>query len=330
VGGAAHAAQEVPQGVQELAEVVSARPVGAYTHLVLRAPEAARRARPGQFVACGTGDSGMLLRRSLSLHAADPEAGTLEVVVAAAGPGTRLLAAKRPGDVVSTTAPLGRPFPLPAEVGRPGAPAVVIGGGYGAAPLPWLARELVATGSRVVGIVGAAGADRLLGTSAVDEATALDGPDGPADALVVTTDDGSLGAPGRVTDALPEVLLELSELSDLGDPWVYACGPMPMLRSVQTTTREVLGQRAQTWLAVEESMACGVGVCMTCVLPVVAVDDDGARRTRMLRACTAGPVFDGDALRWDAIGAAEHLRGGALVPDDAVGAPVATGSTGGH
>lgn len=315
-------AAEVPAGVQELAEVVSARPVGAYTHLVLRAPEAARRARPGQFVACGTGDSGMLLRRSLSLHAADPEAGTLEVVVAAAGPGTRLLAAKRPGDTVSTTAPLGRPFPLPADAGRAGAPAVVIGGGYGAAPLPWLVRELAATGSRVVGIVGAASADRLLGTSAVDEATALDGPDGPVDALVVTTDDGSLGAPGRVTDALPEVLLELAELTDAGEPWVYACGPMPMLRSVQTTTREVLGERARTWLAVEESMACGVGVCMTCVLPVVS-PDDGA--TRMLRACTAGPVFDGDALRWDAIGAAEHLRGGALVPDDAVGAPRAAG-----
>ncbi|MEH3077271.1 MAG: dihydroorotate dehydrogenase electron transfer subunit [Quadrisphaera sp.] len=307
-----------PAGVQEAAEVVSARPVGAYTHLVLRAPEAARRAQPGQFVACGTGDSGMLLRRSLSLHAADPEAGTLEVVVAAAGPGTRLLAAKRPGDVVSTTAPLGRPFPVPA----PGTPAVVIGGGYGAAPLPWLARVLTAGGSRVVGIVGAASADRLLGTSAVDDATALDGI---ADAVVVTTDDGSLGAPGRVTDALPEVLLELSEL---GEPAVYACGPMPMLRSVHTTTREVLGERAQTWLAVEESMACGVGVCMTCVLPVVDLDDDDTP-TRMLRACTAGPVFDGDALRWDAIGAAPHLRDGALVPDDAVGAPV-VGRAGGH
>ncbi|PWJ48015.1 dihydroorotate dehydrogenase electron transfer subunit [Quadrisphaera granulorum] len=304
-----------PAGVQEAAEVVSARPVGAYTHLVLHAPEAARRAQPGQFVACGVGDSGMLLRRSLSLHAADPVAGTLEVVVAAAGPGTRLLAAKRPGDVVPTTAPLGRPFPIP-EAGTPG---VVIGGGYGAAPLPWLARVLTAQGSRVVGIVGAASADRLLGTSAVDDATALDGI---ADALVVTTDDGSLGAPGRVTDALPEVLLELA---DLGDPWVYACGPMPMLRSVHTTTREVLGQGARTWLAVEESMACGVGVCMTCVLPVAQDDDDGVRRTRMLRACTAGPVFDGDALRWDAIGAAPHLRGGALVPDDAVGAPTAMG-----
>ncbi|TNM64672.1 dihydroorotate dehydrogenase electron transfer subunit [Streptomyces sp. NP160] len=302
-----------PAGVQEAAEVVSARPVGAYTHLVLRAPEAALRAQPGQFVACGVGDSGMLLRRSLSLHAADPEAGTLEVVVAAAGPGTRLLAAKRPGDVVPTTAPLGRPFPLPATSSP--TPAVVIGGGYGAAPLPWLARVLTAAGSRVVGVVGAASADRLLGTSAVDDATALDGI---ADAVVVTTDDGSLGAQGRVTDALPEVLLELAEL---GEPAVYACGPMPMLRSVQTTTREVLGDQARTWLAVEESMACGVGVCMTCVLPVAQDDDDGVRRTRMLRACTAGPVFDGDALRWDAIGAAAHLRGGALVPEDAVGAP---------
>ncbi len=302
---------EVPAGVQERAEVVSARPVGAYTHLVLRAPEAARRARPGQFVACGVGDSGMLLRRSLSLHAADPEAGTLEVVVAAAGPGTRLLAAARVGDVVATTAPLGRPFPLTEQTSAP-RPAVVIGGGYGAAPLPWLAREMVARGSRVVGIVGAASADRLLGTALVDQATALDGI---ADAVVVTTDDGSLGAPGRVTDALPEVLHELSEL---GEPSVYACGPMPMLRAVHETTRRELGERASTWLAVEESMACGVGVCMTCVLPVVDPSDG---LTRMLRACTAGPVFDGDALRWDAIGADPRLRGGAVVPSDAVGAP---------
>ena len=79
-----------------------------------------------------------------------------------------------------------------------------------------------------------------------------------------------------------------------------------MLRAVTevATTYGVLTQ-----VAVEESMACGIGICMTCVLPVVG--DDG--RTRMVRSCVEGPVFRGDRVRWDALG---------TVPPDAVGAPL--------
>ena len=99
---------------------------------------------------------------------------------------------------------------------------------------------------------------------------------------------------------------------------VYACGPMAMLRSV-TDIATAHGAVAQ--VAVEESMACGVGVCMTCVLPVTG--DDGL--TRMVRSCVEGPVFRGDRVRWDAFGS-----GYGVVPDDAVGAPVAmTVMTGG-
>jgi dihydroorotate dehydrogenase electron transfer subunit len=94
-----------------------------------------------------------------------------------------------------------------------------------------------------------------------------------------------------------------------GTEVVYACGPMPMLRAV-TTVAARLGVPAQC--AVEESMACGIGVCMTCVLPVVG--DDG--RTRMVRSCVEGPVFSGDRVRWDDVG---------TVPADTVGAPA-----GGH
>ena len=287
--------------VQDRAEVLATRPVGAYTHLVLHSPAAARAARPGHFVACGTGDSGMLLRRSFSLHRADAELGTLEVVVAAAGPGTALIAQLRRGQRLSVTAPLGRPFPLP----EPGTPAVLVGGGYGAAPLGWLATALRARGSRVDAVLGAATLDRLLGTTEVDARTALDDV---ADSVEVTTDDGSAGTRGRVTDVLPEVIDRATHLGG-GTPVVYACGPMPMLRAVHATTAAA---GARSWLAVEESMACGIGVCMTCVLPVRG--EDGL--TRMLRTCTEGPTFAGDALRWDAIGPR-----GARVPEDAVGAP---------
>ena len=76
---------------------------------------------------------------------------------------------------------------------------------------------------------------------------------------------------------------------------VYACGPMPMLAAVAEVAAE---HGAYSQCAVEESMACGIGVCMTCVLPVVG--DDGV--TRMLRSCIDGPVFRGDRVRWADVG----------------------------
>ena len=122
--------------------------------------------------------------------------------------------------------------------------------------------------------------------------------------MLVTTDDGSAGTRGRVTAVLPELLTP--------GTWVYACGPMAMLRAV---TEVSAAHGARAWCAVEESMACGVGVCMTCVLPVRW--DDGV--TRMTRTCVEGPTLDGAALRWDAIGAGPG--GGSAVPADCLGAP---------
>ena len=91
---------------------------------------------------------------------------------------------------------------------------------------------------------------------------------------------------------------------------VYACGPMPMLSAVADIAAE---RRAHSQCAVEEAMACGIGVCMTCVLPVVG--EDGV--TRMLRSCVEGPVFRGDRVRWRDVG---------TVPPDTLGAP----QEGGH
>jgi dihydroorotate dehydrogenase electron transfer subunit len=88
---------------------------------------------------------------------------------------------------------------------------------------------------------------------------------------------------------------------------------MPMLRAVTAVAAE---RRAQTWCAVEESMACGIGVCMTCVLPVRGADGV----TRMIRTCTEGPTLAGDAVRWDSVGTGPGERGSA-VPEDCLGAP---------
>lgn len=269
--------------VQRTVEVVGARPVDAYVELRLAAPEIAERAQPGQFIAFAVGGetSGLLLRRSIAISTVGD--GMVTVVVSAAGPGSTWLTQRRVGDSVDVVGPLGRPFPPPPA----GARALLVGGGYGAAALVGLAAQLKAAGHEVAAVAGAAAADRLC---SVQELTGL------ADTLAVTTDDGSSGRRGLVTLAVDELL------PDCGV--VYACGPMPMLRAVADAAT---AQGIPSYVAVEESMACGIGVCMTCVLPVVG--EDGL--TRLARSCTEGPVFGGDRVRFDDVG---------TLPWDVVGA----------
>jgi dihydroorotate dehydrogenase electron transfer subunit len=264
--------------VQVVAEVVGRRPVGAYTELTLAAEQVAERAEPGQFVAFAVGgpSSAMLLRRSLAIAGAGD--GRVSVVVGVAGPGSAWLADRRPGDVVDVVGPLGRPFPLPDA----GTPALLVGGGYGAAALTGLAARLRVGGSPVTAVCGAATAERLC---SVPELTAV------ADRVEVTTDDGSAGRAGLVTLAVDELLGQVGV--------VYACGPMPMLRAV---AERATAAGVPSYVAVEESMACGIGVCMTCVLPVVGADG----LTRFSRSCTEGPVFGGDRVRFADVGTLTH------------------------
>jgi dihydroorotate dehydrogenase electron transfer subunit len=259
--------------VQREVRVAARRPVGAYVELTLDAPEIAERAQPGQFVAFAVGGptSGLLLRRSIAIS--DATDGGVSVVVAAHGPGSTWLTGRQPGDLLDVVGPLGRPYPLP----DPGASALLVGGGYGAAALVGLATLLRSRGSAVTAVAGAATAERLC---SVDELAAL------ADVHVLT-DDGSAGRQGMVTLAVGELL----PAADV----VYACGPMPMLRAVAGAATAAA---VPSYVAVEEAMACGIGVCMTCVLPVVGADG----RSRFARSCTEGPVFGGDRVRFADVG----------------------------
>jgi dihydroorotate dehydrogenase electron transfer subunit len=286
-----------PSGVvQVTGTVVANTAVGAYRHLSIAAPGVAPLAEPGQFVALAVGGptSANLLRRCFSIHRVNAARGTVEVVVAAHGPGTTWLTGLRADDTVDVVAPLGRPFPVPADP----VACVLVGGGYGSAPLFWLAEVLRARGCHVEMVLGAASDDRLFG---VAEARRC------ADGVTVTTDDGSAGRRGWVSDVLGDVIDRTNAAL------VYGCGPMAMLKSV-TDVADAHGAVAQ--VAVEESMACGVGVCMTCVLPITG--DDGV--TKMVRSCVDGPVFRGDRVRWDAFG-----DGICRVPADTLGAPQAGG-----
>lgn len=278
--------------VQVLGDVLSVKRVGAYQSMTVIAPGIAELTRPGHFVAVQVGgpESSMLLRRAFAIYDVKDRGvygGTVEFVFAVHGKGTAWLSSRRPQDKLDVVGPLGKPFRLPTT----GVNAALVGGGYGSAPLLPLATALRERSCRVDMVLGAGSADRLFGLLEAKRMAA---------SIVVTTDDGSVGTPGRVSDVLPGVLDKCK--TDV----VYACGPMPMLRAVAAVCAD---RGIPCQVAVEESMACGIGVCMTCVLPVIG--DDG--RTRMARSCVEGPVFLADRVRWDDVG---------TVPPDTVGAPV--------
>lgn len=276
--------------LQLTSEVLSVKRVGAYQAMTVIAPGIAELTRPGHFLAVQVGGpaSSMLLRRALAIYDVKDRGvygGTVEFVFAVHGKGTAWLSSRRPQDKLDVVGPLGKPFRLPTMAVN----AALVGGGYGSAPLLPLATALRERGCRVDIVLGAGSADQLFGHLDAKRMAA---------SIAVTTDDGSMGKRGRVSDVLPGVL-EKNKTEV-----VYACGPMPMLRAVAAQCAE---RGIPCQVAVEESMACGIGVCMTCVLPVIG--DDG--RTRMVRSCVEGPVFLADRVRWDDVG---------TVPGDTVGA----------
>ena len=238
-------------------------------------------------MAVGGDDTSMLLRRAFSIHDVRPDhGGTVEFVFAVHGRGTEWLARCRARDVLDITGPLGRPFPVP----RDPVSCLLVGGGYGSAPLFALAGRLRERRCTVDFLIGAASGDRVFGALTARRTGRT---------ATITTEDGSLGVRGLVTDMLGQVIHEAR--TDV----IYACGPMPMLRQVTALAgRYDIPVQA----CVEEAMACGIGVCMTCVLPVTG--SDGI--TRMVRSCVDGPVFRGEQVRWDDVG---------TIPFDAFGAP---------
>jgi dihydroorotate dehydrogenase electron transfer subunit len=275
--------------VQVSGPVLTVRRVDAYHALTVVAPAIAAQFRPGQFltVAVGGPASAMLARRAFSIHDVHPDhGGTVEFIVEAGGPGTRWLAGRRSRDLLDLAGPLGRPFPLP----RDPVSCLLLGTGHHSAALFPLADRLRERGGQVDFMLGARSADRVFGALRARRT---------ARSTVVTTEDGSLGSRGVITGMLAQVVHEAR--TDV----IYAAAPLPVLREVAAlASRYQLPVQA----LVEQPTACGTGVCMSCVLPVTG--PDGV--TRIVRACTEGPVFRADLVRWDDVGA---------IPFDALGAP---------
>ena len=263
--------------IRQKCEVLTTKRWGIYHSITLVAPEIADHARPGQFVEIAVPDGReYLLRRPFSVAQASRKggwAGTIEVIFAPVGPGTSWLTEVEAHDFLDVVGPLGRPFPFPREPTN----CLLVGGGYGAAPLYFLAQELRARGKRVDMIVGARTQDRLFKPVEAKRLSVT---------ISVTTEDGSVGDLGRVTDVLPGMV------SRSDAEVVYACGPNGMLRAV---AEYCANHGIPSQVAVEELMACGLGVCWTCVVPVIRRD---AKGWDYLRSCVEGPVFSGARVWW--------------------------------
>jgi len=244
---------------------------GGYRLLVMRAPEIVALVTPGQFVHVRIAGLGQLtLRRPFSVFKAEGE--LLSVLYKKIGQGTRQMAATPPGETVDLLGPLGKGFPVDGLEGVP----VLVGGGYGVAPLYLLASHLKAPG---VLFVGGASTEDLL---CLDEFAALGWP------TYVATEDGSSGMQGLVTAALDNWLAgpECPAVVTL-----FASGPDGMLRAIG---ERAIQRGATAWLSLDKHMGCGVGACLACVQRLR--DQGGAEYWG--RVCKDGPVFEARDIVW--------------------------------
>jgi ferredoxin--NADP+ reductase len=234
---------------------------------VIEAPFIARKRKAGNFVIIRVLETGE--RIPLTIVDGDPEKGTITLIVQGIGKTTKLLLTKKAGDsLVDVVGPLGNPTPIEYH----GAVACV-GGGVGTAELYPIAKALKKAGNKLYSIVGARSKDLII---LENEMSAI------SDNTFVTTDDGSYGRKGFVTDQLKD-LLE----SPAGISTVYAIGPLPMMKAVSNLTRSY---GTKTYVSLNAIMVDGTGMCGGCRVTV-----DG----QMKFACVDGPEFDGHKVDFD-------------------------------
>jgi len=249
-------------------------------HLIEFAAPGLTDMRPARFFMIGIPGSETLLRRPFSVCGVngtfdDGASDAAQVLYKVVGKGTALLASLKPGATLNVLGPLGNGFTSPPERSvRP----VILAGGIGSAPFPALLAALKDDHPRPLMFYG--GRTR-------HDLPLLDWFEKRAD-VVTTTDDGSHGRKGLVT----EPLLDFLEKSDPARMKLYACGPEPMLKAVARLARE---RELDCELSLEAHMACGFGVCLGCVVPTRR---PGSSDIAYDRVCVEGPVMRPEVLAW--------------------------------
>lgn len=246
---------------------------GGYRLLIFTAPQIAAAAAPGQFVHVRVPAlSPEALRRPFSIYRVRPP--ELHVLYKPVGRGTQAMVDALPGAVFSLIGPLGHGFPTPAPERLP----VCVAGGYGVAPLSFLAGH---TGRPGVVFIGARHAADIL---CVTDFETLGWT------ACVATEDGSRGDHGRVTASLDRWQAARGPADQPLE--LFGCGPEGLMRAL---AERAARWEVPAWLSLDRPMGCGIGACLACVQRV----RDDAGRVAWARCCTEGPVFPAARLVWE-------------------------------
>lgn len=251
---------------QVAAAIISNREIMPGVYLIwLDSPQIAATAQPGQFVMVRCGEE-TLLRRPLSIHQLADETGKakLALLFKIVGKGTYWLSQRKVGDNLDLLGPLGNGYAIHPSSRN----LLLLAGGIGIAPLRFLSQKAVSQGHSVRLLLGASTASQLYPRHLLP----------PKIELITTTEDGTAGKKGMITDFLPDFI-------DWADQ-VFACGPTLMYRTMAFQNPK----SKPVQISLEVRMGCGLGVCYGCTLKT---------KKGLKQVCTEGPVFDLDDVLWD-------------------------------
>ena len=244
-----------------------------YWQMDIQCAEFCEQAEVGQFLMIQPGLqdylSDPLLRRPFGV--ADVRGDVFSIVYMLVGKGTLLLTEVKTGTDISFSVPVGNGFRL-----KSGKKVALAAGGVGIAPMLMLAKELKNAGCETTLFYGGRSEDDIILLNELEKHT---------DKIFITTNDGTLGRQGMVTEPMAEMIDEFDH--------VYACGPKMMLRAVSEVA--VSGGKPVD-VSLDERMACGMGACLGCIIYVMK---DGEETQQ--RCCVEGPVFDGATVVWESV-----------------------------
>ncbi len=236
----------------------------------LESPQIVSTAQPGQFVMVRCGND-TLLRRPLSIHQLDGETN-LALLFTVVGKGTYWLSQRKAGDNLDLLGPLGNGY----AIHQTSRNLLLVAGGVGIAPLCFLVQRAVSQGHSVRLLLGASTASQLYPGHLLP----------PEAELVTTTEDGTAGKKGMITDLLPD-------FTGWADQ-VFVCGPVSMYRAMAIQYQQLLKTKPAQ-ISLEMRMGCGRGICYSCTLKT---------KSGLKQVCQDGPIFNLEDILWDELGLA--------------------------
>jgi dihydroorotate dehydrogenase electron transfer subunit len=231
----------------------------------VESPPLARTSKPGQFVMVRCGEE-TVLRRPLSIHQQADNA-RLALLFSVVGKGTHWLSQCQAGDTIDLLGPLGNGF----SINHDSQNLLLVAGGIGIAPLCFLAQQASNQGRSVKLLLGTPTASQLYPKNLLP----------PETELITTTEDGTVGRKGMVTDLLPDTINWADQ--------IFVCGPTPMYHNIARRNQQLLRGKP-TQISLEARMGCGLGVCYGCTVKT---------RRGTKQVCKDGPIFDLGDIIWE-------------------------------